>query len=92
MQSAFLSSLNFKIMYHNKQSSAGFLKNNAGGITGFILGVIGFLILFKVIILDNHPPSDELAPGIVVVLSVIAGLVMAVAGNFIQRRSGKNKS
>lgn len=51
---------------------------------GFVLGVTGFLLMFKVIFLDNIPPSDELAPGIVVFASLLNGLLFAVIGSAIQ--------
>jgi len=35
------------------------MKNKAGKIIGFIIGMAGFLLLFKVIILDTTPPADE---------------------------------
>ncbi len=39
------------------------MKNKTGIFIGFVLGTAGFLLLFKVIFLDNIPPEDELAPG-----------------------------
>ena len=55
------------------------MKNKIGIANGFIVGSVGFLLLFKVIILDHTPPEDELAPGIV----VLAALFLGVAGAFI---------
>ena len=52
---------------------------------GFILGVTGFLMIFKVLILDRIPPEDELAPGIVVIASVLNGLIFAFLGSLIQK-------
>ncbi len=60
------------------------MKNKTGAISGFIFGVIGFLLMFKFIFLDNIPPSDELAPGIVVTLSALNGLLLACIGSQIQ--------
>jgi hypothetical protein len=62
------------------------MKNKAGVIIGFILGVAGFLMLFKVIFLNNVTPEDELAPGIVVIASVLNGLLFAYIGSLIQNR------
>ena len=59
------------------------MKNNIGKISGFVLGVTGFLLMFKFIVLDNTPPSDELAPGIVVIASVLNGLLFAFLGSLI---------
>lgn len=55
------------------------MKNKIGIVGGFVVGSIGFLLLFKVIILNHTPPEDELAPGIV----VLAALLIGVAGAFI---------
>jgi hypothetical protein len=60
------------------------MKNKIGIISGFIFGVTSFLLLFKIIILDNTPPSDELAPGIVVFAAVLNGLLFAFIGSRIQ--------
>lgn len=60
------------------------MKNKLGIISGFIIGMAGFLLMFKVIFLDNISPSDELAPGIVVIVSVLSGLVFAFIGSRTQ--------
>jgi len=60
------------------------MKSKTGIISGFILGVIGFLLMFKIIFLENIPPEDELAPGIVVFASVLNGLLFAFIGSLIQ--------
>jgi hypothetical protein len=65
-------------------SQAG-VRNKIGMITGFMLGVAGFLILFKIIILDNTSPQDELAPGVVVLASLINGVLFALAARALQR-------
>ena len=67
------------------------MKNKAGKIIGFITGLSGFLLLFKIIILDTTPPSDELAPGIVVIAAILSGIVFAFAGNRVQSRMNKKK-
>jgi hypothetical protein len=61
------------------------MKSKTGIISGFIIGVTGFLLMFKVIFLDNIPPEDELAPGIVVFASVLNGLLFAYIGSLIQK-------
>jgi hypothetical protein len=61
------------------------MKNKTGKITGFITGMAGFLLIFKLAILDHTAPSDELAPGIVVIVSVFSGLACAWAGSLIQK-------
>jgi hypothetical protein len=68
------------------------MKNKVGIITGFILGVTGFLLMFKLIFLDNIPPADELAPGIVVIASVLNGLVFAFIGSLIQNYFVKKRN
>lgn len=61
------------------------MKNIAGIIIGFVLGLTGFLILFKIIFLDNISPADELAPGIVVFVSILSGLLFAFVGHRVQK-------
>ena len=60
------------------------MKNKVGKLSGFVFGVTGFLWMFKLIFLDNIPPADELAPGIVVIASVLNGLLFAFIGSLIQ--------
>jgi hypothetical protein len=76
-----------------KTQSTNTLKNKTGIIIGFVLGTTSFLLLFKLIFLDNIPPADELAPGIVVIASIINGLLFAFAGhsvqNYLQRKRVK---
>lgn len=38
------------------------MKNKTGIIVGFVIGLTGFLLLFKLIFLDHIPPEDEIAP------------------------------
>ncbi|WP_153799126.1 hypothetical protein [Foetidibacter luteolus] len=61
------------------------MKNKTGKISGFILGLTGFLLVFKIFFLPNIPPSDELAPGIVVIAAILNGVLFAFIGSFIQR-------
>lgn len=68
------------------------MKNKIGKISGFMLGVTGFLLMFKLIVLDNTPPSDELAPGIVVIASGLNGLLFAFLGSLIQNSFVKKKA
>jgi len=70
------------------------MKYKAGIISGFVLGVAGFLLLFKFIFLDRIPPSDELAPGMVVLASVVNGVLFAFLGSrtqqyFLKKRNYK---
>jgi hypothetical protein len=65
------------------------MKNKAGKIIGFILGVTGFLLMFKWIVLDHVPPSDELAPGIVVIAAILNGVLFAFIGSRIQNYLGR---
>ena len=66
------------------------MKNKTGIISGFVLGVIGFLVMFKFVILDHTPPSDELAPGVVVIVAILNGCLFAFFGHLIQDRAGKS--
>ena len=67
------------------------MKNKAGKLIGFVIGLAGFLLLFKVIFLPTIPPSDELAPGIVVIISILSGFLVAYAGHLLQNYLGKQR-
>ena len=60
------------------------MKSKTGIISGFVLGMAGFLLMFKLIFLDNIPPEDELAPGIVLIAAIMTVLVFAYIGYLIQ--------
>jgi hypothetical protein len=60
------------------------VKNKTGKIIGFFTGMAGFLFAFKVIILDRTNPEDELAPGAVLIASIICGILFAFAGGLVQ--------
>jgi protein-S-isoprenylcysteine O-methyltransferase Ste14 len=66
------------------------MKNKTGTICGFVLGLAGFLLMSKFLFLDNPPPADELAPGIVVIAAILNGLVFAFVGQRIQKSVGKS--
>ena len=68
------------------------MKSRVGIISGFVIGVTGFLLMFKLIFLDNIPPADELAPGIVVIASVLNGLLFAFIGSLIQKYFVKKRN
>lgn len=68
------------------------MKNKTGIAGGFIFGITGFLVMFKLVFLDHIPPEDELAPGIVVAISILNGMLFAYAGNLIQNYFGKRKN
>ena len=68
------------------------MNNKLGIIIGFILGVTGFLLMFKLIFLDNISPADELAPGIVVIAAVLNGLLFAFIGSRIQNYFVKKRN
>lgn len=61
-------------------------------IGGFVLGLAGFLQMFKSIFLDNIPPADEIAPGIVVFASILNGLLFAYVGRLIQNASVRKRT
>lgn len=65
------------------------MKNLAGKIIGFIVGMAGFLFLFKILILDRTSPEDELAPGMVVLASIVSGVIFGFAGNLLQNYFSK---
>ncbi len=89
IQSTFINHLKIYNMQTNNQlatSSGNGVKSKAGMAVGFILGVSGFLFLFKIIILDKTSPEDELAPGIVVLAALLNGVLFAFIARAIQRR------
>ena len=65
------------------------MKNKAGKLIGFAIGMAGFLTVFKIFFLPNIPREDEVPPGIVLILSVITGLILGFAGHLIQNYSRK---
>ena len=67
-------------------------RNKIGTIGGFIFGLTGFLFMFKLIFLDNIPPEDELAPGMVVIASLLNGSLFAVVGYSIQNYFRKKRN
>ncbi|WP_420150680.1 hypothetical protein [Spirosoma sp.] len=60
------------------------MKNPLVKIIGFVIGLAGFLLLFKLFALPHIPREDEVAPGLVVVAAVLTGLVIGFAGHLIQ--------
>ena len=65
------------------------MKNKAGALGGFILGAVGFLLMFKLIFLEKLGLEDELAPGAVVMVAVVIGLFLAFIGGRIQHYIAK---
>ncbi|MBA4849587.1 hypothetical protein [Emticicia sp. BO119] len=68
------------------------MKNIAGKIIGFAIGMAGFLFLFKILILDKTSPADELAPGMVMIMAVISGVLFGFTGNLVQNYLRKSKA
>ena len=68
------------------------MKNIAGKIIGFAIGMAGFLFLFKILVIDRTSPSDELAPGVVLIISVLSGLLFGFVGNLIQNYLRKSRA
>ncbi|GAB3964435.1 hypothetical protein GCM10028806_01920 [Spirosoma terrae] len=60
------------------------MDNILGTFTGFAVGFVSFLFLFKLLILDHTAPSDELAPGVVVLTAMFTGLGFAFVGYTLQ--------
>lgn len=67
------------------------MKNKAGIIIGFIAGVAGFLLLFKIIFLNKIPPEDEIAPGLVMLAAIFNGLLFAFIGSLVQNYLKKKR-
>lgn len=68
------------------------LKNKIGMASGFVIGLAGFLLMFKLFLLDNIPREDEVPPGIVVVVSILNGSLFANAGYSIQNYLKKSRN
>jgi len=60
------------------------MKNKVAILVGFIVGVAGFLGLFKVLFLDHIPPEDEVPPGVVVFIAILNGFLFAFLASLIQ--------
>lgn len=65
------------------------MKNKAGAIIGFITGTAGFLLFFKFFVLHRIPPTDEIAPGMVLIAAIITGVLTAFTVLYIQKRLKK---
>lgn len=78
-----------KVLFNTLCKNQKAMKTKTGIISGFVLGVAGFLFMFKIIVLDHVPPSDELAPGIVVMAAVLNGVLFAFIGHSIQHSLAK---
>ena len=63
------------------------MKNKSAIIFGFILGFAGFLLLFKILFLPKIDPSDELAPGVILLMAATVGGIFAFIGNKLQKKS-----
>lgn len=59
------------------------MKRKLSVAAGFALGFAGFLLLFKVIFLNRIAPPDELAPGIVMLMAILSGVLFAYIGSVI---------
>ncbi len=66
------------------------MKYKTGKIAGFIAGAGGFLFIFKILFLENVSPSDELAPGMVVLIALLTGILISYTGGRIQGMITKN--
>ena len=67
------------------------MKNKTGKIIGFVLGMAGFLVLFRMFVLVRIPPEDEIPPGAVMFTAVLAGLFFAFIGNLLQDHFGRKQ-
>ncbi|MBP6795539.1 MAG: hypothetical protein KA143_10810 [Saprospiraceae bacterium] len=60
------------------------MKNKMGKTAGFIAGTGGFLLFFKILFLEKVSPHDELAPGFVILIATVIGILVSYAGGQIQ--------
>ena len=68
------------------------MENKIGMASGFVIGLAGFLLMFKLFLLDNIPREDEVPPGIVVAVSILNGSLFAYAGYSIQNYLKKSRN
>lgn len=68
------------------------MKTKIPAFIGFAIGMVGFLAFFKVFILVNIPPEDEIAPGLVLLTSIVIGLIFAYVGGIIGKKWRKSSS
>lgn len=60
------------------------MKNKAGKLIGFAIGLAGFMAVFKVFFLPYIPREDEVPPGLVLIMSIITGLLFSLGGHLLQ--------
>ena len=60
------------------------MKNKTGTLIGFIIGMAGFLLLFKIIFLSRIQPEDEIPPGAVMLAAVMFGFLFSFIGYRLQ--------
>ena len=70
---------------HINHKTTTAMKKNIVKISGFVLGLVGFLLVFKVFVLPNIPPNDEIAPGMVLIAAILNGFLFAFIGSLIQK-------
>ncbi|WP_346237226.1 hypothetical protein ABDK00_011650 [Niabella insulamsoli] len=61
------------------------MRNKIAKTGGFIIGCAGFLFIFKFVLLKRIPPSDEVAPGLVVLTSLLVGFLFSFLGSRFQK-------
>jgi branched-subunit amino acid ABC-type transport system permease component len=64
------------------------MKSKALMIGGFVAGVAGFLLLFKIFFLPNIPPEDEVPPIVVVLAAIVNGFLFGYIVYLLQRAKG----
>jgi hypothetical protein len=60
------------------------MKNKAGIVIGFIFGLAGFLLVFKLFFLEHIPREDEVPPGLVVIAAALNGVLFAYISRSLQ--------
>lgn len=65
------------------------MKKIAGLVVSFFIGSIGFLVIFKLFFLDKIPREDEIAPGVIVFISLLLGTIFTFLGNAISNYFSK---
>lgn len=67
------------------------MKNRIITFIGFVLGVAGFLWMFKILFLEHIPREDEVPPGAVVFAALMNGVLFGFLLNRIQQLRRKKR-
>jgi Na+/proline symporter len=67
------------------------MKGKLAMLVGFVLGLAGFLLLFKIFFLPNIPPEDEVPPIVVVLAAIVNGFLFGYIAYLFQKTRAAKK-